>query len=375
MNSETHVTVRQVPSLRVLAIRRSIDGHQEALALLDRLREASGVSADEAGLCMTFGRTADGRIDAELALPVDAAFSVSESLEGDGAQIKVLPADVFLHIEHVGPYQADEERDGIQETIGRLSRFAQEHSLLIGDNPSRYVYREGAANHGEAAAMYRTDVLVSYHLPIWLRALREGVEAAVGEEPAGEALAGAEAILQGFDADRVREWVRSAVERVDGVVEDARTRACILNGCAHRHPQGPLDKWKAAYGEAGSLDAFIDRLIEDKELYPPRTWRGTGEKKGVLFVERIIPPWNRAAYDAATAPKEKRYHACFCSMMKEAILKDEPVSPTFCDCSGGWFVQIWEAILGKTLRVDVVNSVLQGDERCVFGIYLPVDGG
>ena len=329
MNSETHVTVRQVPSLCVLAIRRSIDGHQEALALLDRLREASGVPASEPGICVTFGRTADGRIDAELAVPVGASFSVPDRLEEDGARVKTLPADVFLHIEHVGPYQADDERDGIQETIGRLSRFAQEHSLLIGDNPSRYVYREGAETHGENAAGYRTDILVSYHLPLWLRALREGVTAAVGEEPAGEALAGAEAILEGFDADRVREWVRSAVERVDGVVEDARTRACILNGCAHRHPQGPLDKWKAAYADAESLDAFVDRLIEDKELYPPRTWRGTGEERHVLFVERIIPPWSRAAYDAATDPKEKRYHACFCAMMKEAILRDEPVSPTF----------------------------------------------
>ena len=373
MSNETLVTVQSTPPLRVLAIRRSITGHADATALLSELRDAAGSAAQGPGICVTFGRTKDGRIDAQLAIPIDETAIALGAGHVDGAEASTLPADIFLHIEHEGPYAADGDHEGIPETIGRLGRFAREHCLLIGDNPSRYVYREGFETHGDRVSAYRTDVLVSYHLPIWLRALREGVEAHAGLAVADTVMEGADALHEGFDADRVRHWVQSAVERVDDAIEDPRARACLMNGCAHRHPQEPLDRWKAAYEEAGSLDAFIERLIEDKDLYPPRTWRGTGDQNHMLYVERIIP--YREAYDAATDPKERRFHACFCSMMKQTILSEESVSPTFCDCSGGWFVQIWEAILGRTLRVDVVNSVLQGDERCVFAIHLPVNGG
>jgi len=33
---------------------------------------------------------------------------------------------------------------------------------------------------------------------------------------------------------------------------------------------------------------------------------------------------------------------------------------------------MWETILGRSpIRVDVVESVLRGDNRCVFAIHLP----
>ena len=137
MPNAPQVTVQTIPSLRVLEIRRPIASHAEAAALLSGLREAAGDAAQGPGICVTFGRTPEGRIDAQMAIPVDEAVVVLDLPEVEGASLSTLPADIFLHIEHSGPYVADGNQDGIPETIGRLGQFARENRLLIGDNPSR----------------------------------------------------------------------------------------------------------------------------------------------------------------------------------------------------------------------------------------------
>ena len=365
MNPEAIVRVMHVDPIRVVSIRLPVRDHEEAQSEIAKLRAEIGEQADGPTMCIVYGHTDDQRFDAELAVPF------AGELRQRGLEERQLPADDFLHIVHVGRYTATDISPGIRETVGRLGAFAAEHRLLIGDNPTRYVYREDRQTHGDQADRYVTDVLVSYHLPIWVASLREGIEAHAGGEAADAVLADGERLAESFDADRVRQWVRGAVSRLDHVVPDDRARACIMNGCAHRHPKAQIERWKATYQEAGNLESFVERLIEDRDLYPPRTWRETGGPRNILYVERIIPPGSRERYDTATDPVEKRFHACFCAMIKDAIRQDETVSPTFCNCSGGWFVQIWEGVLGRTLRVDVVTSVLQGDDRCVFAIHLP----
>lgn len=365
MNPDAVVRVVHVDPIRVVSIRRPVRDHEEAQSEIARLREEIGEQAAGPAMSIVYGHANDHRLDAEMAVPFDGEVG-QRNLEE-----RQLPADDFLHIVHIGPHTATGISPGVRETVGRLYAFAAEHRLLIGDNPTRYVYREDRRTHADQADRYVTDVLVSYHLPVWVRSLREGIEAHAGHEATTSVLAGSERLSDSFDADGIRLWVRDAVERLDHVVPDDRTRACIMNGCAHRHPMAQIEHWKAVYEETGSLESFVERLIEDKDLYPPRTWREKSGPRNTLYVERIIPPWSREDYDSATDPVERRYHACFCPMVKEAIRQSETVSPTFCNCSGGWFVQIWEGILGRTLRVDVVTSVLQGDDRCVFAIHLP----
>jgi len=365
MSPEPVVHVMHVDPIRVVSIRRPVRNHEEAQSEIAKLRAKLGEQAAGPAMCIVYGYTDDREFDAELAVPFDGDLSQS-SLEE-----RLLPADDFLHVVHPGCYTATHTSPGVRETVGRLYEFAAEHRLLIGDNPTRYVYQEDRDTYGDQVDRYVTDILVSYHLPIWVASLREGIEAQAGSEAADTVLADSKRFVDSFDSDGVRLWVRGAVDKLDHVVPDDRARACIMNGCAHRHPKAQIERWKAAYEETGSLESFVERFIEDKDLYPPRTWREKDGPKNVLYVERVIPPWSRKDYDATTDPVEKRFHTCFCAMIKDAIRRGETVSPTFCNCSGGWFVQIWEGILGRTLRVDVVTSVLQGDDRCVFAIHLP----
>ena len=60
--------------------------------------------------------------------------------------------------------------------------------------------------------------------------------------------------------------------------------------------------------------------------------------------------------------------------VREAIKRgDVRLFADFCSCSGGFHKKPFEAIFGQRLKVDVLESVLKGDERCRFAIHLPVE--
>ena len=56
-----------------------------------------------------------------------------------------------------------------------------------------------------------------------------------------------------------------------------------------------------------------------------------------------------------------------CTMVRT----DETISPTFCNCGAGWFLQKWEGILGKPVKVQLIRSVLKGDDLCEVAVHLP----
>jgi hypothetical protein len=66
----------------------------------------------------------------------------------------------------------------------------------------------------------------------------------------------------------------------------------------------------------------------------------------------------------------KRYYACHCPLVREAILQDQPVSSEVCDCSLG-HASHYLAGLDQELRGEVLESAVKGDTRCRFVFYLP----
>jgi hypothetical protein len=364
MPSDRKIEIKRIDDQLVVGVRRVVRSEAEIQGEIAALREPLEGRIGGPPVCLYLARDPKRGSDVEICIPVD------EPLQLAGAFCRRLPGGTVIWTRHRGALDPDDRRSGLRGTVLSLWNAIGDARLLVGDDPRRSVYLEGPETHGDRVEDYVTEIQLAYHLPIWIDALERGLTARVGPGAARDVLAGRDRILSSRDADEIRHWVEAALERFDRTLPDKRTRACVMNGCAHRHPRRPLETWRAAYEASGSLATFLRRIETDKDLYPPRTWREP-DRLDVLYVERVIPPGSEAAYAAAATPEEKRFHACFCTLMKDAILSGEPVSASFCHCSAGWFVQIWEAILGRTLRVDVVQSVLQGADRCVFAIHLP----
>jgi len=95
-----------------------------------------------------------------------------------------------------------------------------------------------------------------------------------------------------------------------------------------------------------------------------------GVREGdIIYVTKI--PYMAKEYLREKNPKKKRYYACHCPWVREAIKSDLKISPNFCYCSAGFEKRLWDVIFGQDVKADVVRSVLKGDLVCKFAIHIP----
>ncbi|HPF88533.1 MAG TPA: hypothetical protein PK537_10835 [Candidatus Limiplasma sp.] len=114
-------------------------------------------------------------------------------------------------------------------------------------------------------------------------------------------------------------------------------------------------------------DEVLDFVIHDLHMQ-------IGEHNGRKGIIITKVPYQPAKVLHAADAKMKRYYACHCPLTREAILREEPISPFGCYCSLGHASHFLKG-LGLELQGEVLQSVVQGDERCRFIFYLPEDAG
>lgn len=96
---------------------------------------------------------------------------------------------------------------------------------------------------------------------------------------------------------------------------------------------------------------------------------------GVLEGDKIF--WTKIPYDVESWLKEedrnsKRYYACHCPMAREALKDDSVKIPrAWCNCTSGYIQQRFQAIFGEPVHVNLLETVLDGDDRCRFAIEVP----
>jgi hypothetical protein len=76
-------------------------------------------------------------------------------------------------------------------------------------------------------------------------------------------------------------------------------------------------------------------------------------------------PYNAERYLRETDPRMKRYYACHCPLVRQAIRDGTPASPEVCHCSLG-HASHYLAGIGRPFRGEVLESVVRGDLRCRF---------
>ncbi|MBT7914737.1 hypothetical protein HN588_12615 [Candidatus Bathyarchaeota archaeon] len=162
----------------------------------------------------------------------------------------------------------------------------------------------------------------------------------------------------------------------------------------------PADVWRQndmadreKYRQCGSIDEFIDLKRRERDTLLTRLrdedklWytvvindevlayiKGDLEMEGgrregnKIFITKV--PYNAIRYLHATDAKMKRYYACHCPLVREAILQDQPISPDVCNCSLG-HASHYLAGLDLELKGEVIESAVKGDTRCRFVFYLP----
>lgn len=190
--------------------------------------------------------------------------------------------------------------------------------------------------------------------PAFTRALMDQLEQALPEETVRQTLAGNH---HQIPADAFEEDI--ALFRASASMDEFL--------CAHHARQvKTLQKHcdeSTVWFEQIITQEVVDFVAQNQEI------QSAVREGEALYTTKI--PYDPAHYLSETDPLRRRYYACHCPFVREAILRGETnISSNWCYCSAGFVKYPYEVILGRELRVELLESVLKGDPVCRFAIHL-----
>ncbi len=279
---------------------------------------------------------------------IEVCFPVTERVEKDEVKTRILEPAEVLSVTHYGPYET------VRESYQKLYGYFRQHGIA-GTSFGREVYLKFNPDNPEENV---TELQAVLHK--WDDRLARNVERVLG--------AGAwEKVMQVSDTlftlesttDEQVKWVKAAVHRLDEIAADDE-KFDILSRCAHDFSEKRIANLRAIYEQNKDVDEVLKAMRDDPLWYEDPVRKGT-----IIYVTKV--PYNRKGCEEAKSTAEKRRNYCHCSIIRDHL---DEIPPTFCNCGAGWYRQIWEGILGRPVRVEILKSLTRGDDTCEFAIHL-----
>jgi hypothetical protein len=251
---------------------------------------------------------------------------------------------------------------------------------------ARYFYISGDSD----MYIYFTQILHGREVyPSIARRLSE----IAGEETSEKVFDGIELPPLGSPPEAVPPVTAELVERLNALGPETCHRA--LAGNHHGIPIESFNKHKKWLEEAGDFDAFLKKMHDeavaelDEYAKSGRVWYESVITPETVELVRNNPemlsavrrgdylymtkfPYAPKEYLEATDPRMKRYYSCHCPLAREAVLRGDPDIPLdWCYCSGGFNKLKFDVVFGEETEVEVLKSVLAGDDICRFRVKIP----
>ncbi len=186
-----------------------------------------------------------------------------------------------------------------------------------------------------------------------IREIGANVLQLAGDKTAAQVMNGGDRIRAREKPEVIAAWVKSAMERLD-VLVDEPTRTQIMLNCG--------------YNCGRANHTAVERALKRRARFK--------SEEEFLAAETAKPPVGtrlerdgntlRMFYTPQTFTHPMR---CYCSLLR-GLPKDETVSRTYCQCSRGFMQKYWEGILGRPLQVELIASCISGADECEFVIHL-----
>ena len=220
----------------------------------------------------------------------------------------------------------------------------------------------------------------------WQEKLSRAIEGTAGEEVRDLVLQGGYSLTQESGTTEKIIWTCGAL---DLLVEntDEGTQREILIGCACHYPLEDLSDVKEAYQSSGDIDLAVEMLQVKFERFLRETleleeelvidiisrgWGPAGRRVGNTIIATKIPKSSFLVdYFNETDPAEKRRTYCHCPRVRDGVGLEPTLPKVYCYCGAGFYQGIWEEILGEPVMVEVLESVMFGDDVCKIAVHLP----
>ena len=96
-------------------------------------------------------------------------------------------------------------------------------------------------------------------------------------------------------------------------------------------------------------------------------WGLAGIKQDDTIIATKIPSKFHQYMDE-TDPLKKKYYYYHCPRIRENLLNGADLDSIYCNCGGGFYVDIWIYITGKKVSIKITKSLFDGDDVCQFVI-------
>jgi hypothetical protein len=226
-----------------------------------------------------------------------------------------------------------------------------------------------------------------------LEKLSETLEQTMGESKRDEILAGINLPPLGTDPKDKPKIAKRIMERLEATLDEKTLKEIMSSGL----DVGPKEWYlplREKFLKSQDIDDFlrkrhqeavemlekhsreksmfyaqeIDEEVVDYVRNNPEVMGGVRE--GDIIYETKIPYMTKK-YLHEKDGKLKRYYACHCAWVREAIKSGLKISPNFCYCSAGYHKRPWDIIFDQPVKADVIKTVLKGDLVCRFAINIP----
>ena len=182
-----------------------------------------------------------------------------------------------------------------------------------------------------------------------IRELEGNIDRFAGRAVKEEVMEGSKQLTEKTEKKKMAEWVKGAMDRLDSLV-DEKTRIQIMENCGYKCSEvnkRVIQQAKARRKKCDSMEDFLE-----SELRKPM--KGTRlVREGNILYQFYTPSIFRMR--------------CYCALVNSL---EGHISKTYCHCSKAFVKRLWETVLERPVKVDLMQSVLTGDDECKFKIYL-----
>ncbi len=227
-----------------------------------------------------------------------------------------------------------------------------------------------------------------------LNNLAQELSEVVGEEKSKKILQGIDFPVLGTLSVKKPVITKKVIQRLEESL-DEKTCHKILVSNLHGIPKESYNKQREKFLETKNVDEYLaerhanfiktlEKHRDDQTLFYTQEVdnevvehvknnpqiEGGVRKGNILYAEKI--PYLTKKFLNETDENLKKYFYCHCAWVREALKTGETDVPSkFCKCSAGYYKNQWDVILDQPVDVEVLETILDGDSRCLFAIHLP----
>ena len=175
----------------------------------------------------------------------------------------------------------------------------------------------------------------------WMKNIKENLIRQIGEEKTNSIFNELGTIQKCKTQTEKDNWLKQLFNKLTAL--NKQDQENVMEKCGHKCLI-PFIKTKAikAWKKTNNIELFIELLNQQ------HIGGGYLEKKGDFIYAK--------------------YKECLCPIVNKSQIA---IPAFYCDCSRGWFKELFETVFNKQVKVEQLSTIKRGDDCCSFKILIP----